>query len=221
MRIPVATNESLPYIVVLLIVDLTAMIINYFFKNIPGYFGVVVSLICLVFFIAIVFFFRDPERKIISDEGVILSPADGKIVSIAEEEDKEYIKGFVKKISIFLSIFDVHVQRAPITCKIEFVNHISGKFLSAWKDAAGMENYQNHIGISYNKGKILIKQIAGVLARKPVCYVHEKDEIKIGQRIGIIKFGSRVEILLPQNIEIRIKKGDKVKAGETVLAVVK
>ena len=220
MRIPIATNESLPFIVILLIVDLIAMIISYFL-NVPRYFGVIISLVCLMFFIALLYFFRDPERKVVSDEGSILSPADGKVVSLVEEEDKEYIKGSVKRISIFLSLWDVHIQRSPVSGNVEYFKHISGKFLSAFKDEASKKNDQNHIGISTGKTKILIRQIAGVLARRAVSYVKEKDNVKIGQKIGIIKFGSRVDILLPVTVEVRVKKGDKVKGGETVIGILK
>jgi phosphatidylserine decarboxylase len=222
MRIPVAVNESLAYIGILLVVDLILLVLGYFF-NVPRVIAITISLICLLLFIFILYFFRDPERNIIKDEEKILSPADGKVVEIVEEEDKEYSKSQVKRISIFLSVFNVHIQRAPVAGNVEMVKHKKGKFLPAWEPLASMDNEQNSIGITFNnKGKtkkILVKQIAGILARRTVAWIKEKDDIKLGQKIGMIKFGSRVDVLFPKEIEVTVKIGDKVKAGETIIGV--
>lgn len=220
MRIPVVINECIVYLLVIVVVDFIFLVIN-FFLRIPGYIGIVVSLLCLLCFIALLYFFRDPERNVVADEKSVLSPADGTVLSVVNENESEYINSKVNKISIFLSVFNVHIQRAPVSGKIEIIKHISGKFLAAWKDEASTKNEQNYICVSVGNGKkILVKQIAGVIARRTVCWVKEKDSVKVGQRIGMIKFGSRVEILLPENIEIRVKKGDKVIAGETVIGVI-
>jgi phosphatidylserine decarboxylase len=167
------------------------------------------------------YFFRDPERKIPSDDNLILSPADGKIVAIETISEPLFLKSQVQKISIFLSPLDVHINRIPTSGKVDYLSYLPGKFLAAYKEKASTDNEQTAIGISTPHGKILFKQIAGVLARRIVCRLKLGQDVKVGERFGMIRFGSRVDIFLPEGLELKVQMGDKVTGGETTLAEVK
>ncbi len=162
-------------------------------------------------------FFRDPERKIPLDEGIFVSPADGKVILIKDEYEKEYLGTESKEISIFMSIFDVHVNRSPCDGKVILVKHSSGKFFIAHKDIASVENENTVVVIEGKYGKILVRQVAGFIARRIVCRLKIGDQLRRGERYGMIKFGSRLDIYLPKEAKINVKIGDKVRAGETIL----
>lgn len=176
-------------------------------------------LLFLTLFLA--YFFRDPERQIPSGENLILSPADGKIVAVKTISEPLFLKSQAQKISIFLSPLDVHINRIPASGKVGFLSYFHGKFLAAYKDKASTDNEQTAIGISTSYGKILFKQIAGVLARRIVCRLKVGQEVKAGERFGMIRFGSRVDVFLPEGLELKVQMGDKVTGGETVLAIAK
>ena len=159
----------------------------------------------------IAYFFRDPERVVPSEEGSIVSPADGKIVGIAAES------GGTTRISIFLSVFDVHVNRSPIAGEIESIEYLPGKFKVAFDAAASTENEQNVLVIRNGSDRIKFSQIAGILARRIVCWKKEGDSVARGERVGLIKFGSRVDIFLPANVTLSVKLGDKVRGGASVI----
>lgn len=181
----------------------------------------VASLLILSFTL---FFFRDPERKIKDTSeasNTILSPADGKIVRIEKVNNiyKEILnEEFYNLVSIFLSPLNVHINRIPISGKIIYLKHIKGKFKAAFKDKSSELNERTEIGIDTGNNVILFRQVAGFLARRIVCDLKEGDEVISGMRFGMIKFGSRVDIYIPLSAEIKVKVGDKVKAGETVIA---
>jgi phosphatidylserine decarboxylase len=164
-------------------------------------------------------FFRDPDRTIPEDKGVFVSPADGKVILIKDVYEKDYLKAESKKISIFMSIFNVHVNRAPCEGNVGLVKHSPGKFLVAHKDAASIENENTVMVLEGEDGKILVRQVAGLIARRIVCKVKVDDLLKRGERYGMIKFGSRLDVYLPKDIEIKVRLGDKVKAGQTVLGI--
>lgn len=169
----------------------------------------------------IAFFFRNPKRSIPQEEGIIVSPADGKVILIQDIFEKECLNAKAIKLSIFLSLIDVHINRIPCSGEIVDVNRKSGNFLAAFKDEASIENECISICISHHRHKILVKQIAGVLARRIICWGNVGDKVERGQRYGLIKFGSRIDIFLPPQIELKVKIGDKVKGGETILGVLK
>ena len=169
----------------------------------------------------LIFFFRDPERKAPAGENLILSSADGKIISVKPFQNVEFVGGQGTLVSVFMSVFDVHVNRAPISGKVEYFKYNPGKFFPAFKDKASSENEQTELGIENAHGRVIIKQIAGIIARRIVCKARPGDKLSAGQRLGMIKFGSRVDHLLPENVEIRVKPGQKVRAGETVMGVFK
>ena len=175
----------------------------------------------LVITLFVLFFFRDPEREIPAGAEVVVSPADGKVLLVKDIYEPDYLKRDVKQISIFLSVFNVHVNRAPWTGAVEVVKHHPGRFHVASVDKASLENEQTGMVISQGDRKILVKQIAGLIARRIVCYARPGDSIKTGDRYGLIRFGSRVDIFLPRTADIRVKPGDRVKGGQDVIGVMK
>ena len=169
-----------------------------------------------------VYFFRDPDRKTPDDESLIISPADGKVVLIKEAEESEYMNEPATQISIFLSPLNVHVNRVPFSGEVEYVKYSPGKYLMAWEDHASELNERAHFGVKHVSGtKMLFKQITGFLARRIVYYLEEGDKVEAGERFGIMKFGSRMDLLLPKNVEIMVKKGDKTVAGESIIGKVR
>lgn len=173
----------------------------------------------LLFFL--IFFFRDPERKAPEAGNLVLSSADGKVISIKPFGSAEFVDGGGTLVSVFMSVFDVHVNRAPISGEVEHFKYNPGRFFPAFQDKASSENEQTELGFQNAHGRVMIRQIAGIIARRIVCKVRQGDRLRAGQRFGLIKFGSRVDHLLPENVEIRVKPGQKVRAGETVIGVFK
>lgn len=163
-------------------------------------------------------FFRDPRRDASAGEIDVLSPADGTVVHLREIEDGSVWPGLTRQISIFLSVFDVHVNRAPIAGRVVRVAYTPGKKTLALAEKASLDNEQNLVVIDDGRRAVGIRQIAGLLARRIVCDLKEGDAVARGQRIGMIRFGSRVDLFLPQNAELRVGLRDKVKVGLTVLA---
>ena len=174
----------------------------------------------LFFYSMILWFFRNPKRNIIIDDNVILSPADGKIVDIKEVNENEFFKDDRIKISIFLSITNIHVTRFPISGKIIYNKYHPGKYLLAWHPKSSEKNERTSVVISNNSfGNILYRQIAGAVARRIVNYAKTNLEVIQGEDSGFIKFGSRVDIFLPLNSNISVKKGQNVKGGITILSI--
>lgn len=170
-----------------------------------------------------VWFFRDPERLIPNDPNAILSPADGKVIQIAEVNEGIFFKTKVKRISIFLSVFNVHVNRVPVSGKVEYFNYHKGSFLPAFKEKASLENEQTAIGIiTSDSKKILFTQIAGIIARRIICDLREGNQVTAGERMGMICYGSRVDIyFLDGEVAVKVKEGEKVKGGESIIGVFK
>ena len=174
----------------------------------------------LFFYSMILWFFRNPKRNIIIDDNVILSPADGKILDIKEVNENEFFKDDRIKISIFLSITNIHVTRFPISGKIIYNKYHPGKYLLAWHPKSSEKNERTSVVISNNSfGNILYRQIAGAVARRIVNYAKTNLEVIQGEDSGFIKFGSRVDIFLPLNSNISVKKGQNVKGGITILSI--
>ena len=169
--------------------------------------------------IFIVSFFRDPEREIPSETDAIISPADGRIIIVDSVFENRFMKQDAIKISIFMNVFNVHVNRVPASGKVSGVFYNPGKFFSADKDKASLENEQNALLIEADNSKrFVVNQIAGLIARRIVCYAKEGDKIERGKRFGMIRFGSRLDVYLPVDCRINVKVGDKVKAGSSILA---
>jgi len=176
----------------------------------------VLGVVCILFTL---YFFRDPARETPQGENLIVSPADGKIILIEEVQENEFFKSPVRKISIFMSAFNVHVNRIPIDGKVVFFNYKKGSFHQAFKDDASYENEQTIIGIENKNIKILFKQIAGIFARRIVCYIREGNEVKQCEKFGMIKFGSRMDVFMPLSVEIKVGLKEKVTAGETIIGI--
>jgi phosphatidylserine decarboxylase len=180
----------------------------------------VLSLMGLVVTCFICFFFRDPDRAVPNTDHAVVSPADGKVIIVEKEENSRFYEGPCTKISIFMSVFNVHVNRIPYGGIVKKVAYFPGKFFSANLDKASKDNEHNAVFIETDDGKpFCMVQIAGLVARRIICGVHEGHRVSIGQRMGLICFGSRVDLYLPLNFEVTIKKGDRVKAGTSVLGV--
>lgn len=168
--------------------------------------------------LAIAGFFRDPERTIPDGEGVVVSPADGKVVSIAEVSGDSRFADASTRVSIFLSPLDVHINRMPVSGRIDDVQHKPGQFLAAYKAEASEKNEQNALKAVDEKGRQFgVVQIAGVLARRIVCWAKPGDNLKRGERFGLIMFGSRTDLYLPPGCRLEINEGQRVKGGETIL----
>ena len=162
-------------------------------------------------------FFRDPERATPVKKGLVISPADGKVLLIKKVVDPTFIKGEAIQIAIFMSPLNVHVNRVPITGKVDYVQYIKGQYLVAFDDKASSLNERNEIGITSEFGKVLYTQIAGYVARRIVSELQVGDSVETGKRFGMIKFGSRVDVIVSPEWVIKVKAGDIVTAGETVL----
>ncbi|MFZ0787239.1 MAG: phosphatidylserine decarboxylase family protein [Candidatus Acidiferrales bacterium] len=161
------------------------------------------------------YFFRNPERDIPSDPGLVVSPADGRVVEIVDEPF-DSVMGH--RISIFLSIWNVHVQRAPVAGRIANVVYRPGKFMGAFRAAASRENEQNVIYMDTPQGTLVFKQIAGAIARRVLCWKNPGEEVSRGERVGLIRFGSRVDVWLPMDAEVVVKRGENIAGGASVIA---
>jgi len=174
----------------------------------------------LVLAVAVALFFRDPAREIPKGEGLILAPADGTVVQVTRYPGDE-LEGAATQLSIFLSVFDVHVNRAPFPAVVERVEYRPGTFRLAWQHEASAANEQNLIFLKAPEGQLLVKQIAGFVARRIVCRVVPGQKLEAGERIGMIRFGSRVDLIVPARAELSVKQGDRVKGGITVVGALR
>lgn len=166
----------------------------------------------------VIWFFRDPDHVIPADAGLVLAPGQGHVVDIREMDEPTYMGGPCRRISIFLSIFDVHVQRAPVSGVVEHRVYKPGRYAVAWLEKASEDNEQASVGIATPDGRVLVRQIAGLVARRIVTDPKEGDSVERGKRFGLIRFGSRVDLFLPLSWEVTCAKGDKVVTGLTGVA---
>jgi phosphatidylserine decarboxylase len=220
------TKDGLSIIILSLILTILLFLLSFLTRS-KILSGITVLFLAITLFIA--FFFRDPERKITQadnppqadtvrrDENIILAPADGKIVELLPFSENSYLNSSGTKVSIFLSLWDVHINRNPISGIVKYSKYTPGRFNPAYKKKASIENEQTEFGLENEKVKLVLRQIAGTIARRIVCRIKEGDKIIAGQRFGMIKFGSRVELFLPEKVKILVKLNQKVKAGETVI----
>jgi len=165
-----------------------------------------------------VWFFRDPRRPVPDGPGLVLAPGEGRVILVDEADEPTFFGGKARKISIFLSVFDVHVQRAPATGTVTHRAYRPGTYSVAWLDKASDDNEQASLGLETPHGKVLVRQIAGLVARRIVTDPREGEQVERGQRIGLIRFGSRVDLFLPLDWEVTCAVGDRARVGVTVLA---
>jgi phosphatidylserine decarboxylase len=164
-------------------------------------------------------FFRDPHRTTPNEKYIVVSPADGKVVLIQDVAEPEYVRQDAVQVSIFMSPLDVHVNRWPISGTVEYFKHVEGTFTAAYHDKASESNERTLIGVQENGYRLLFKQIAGAVARRIVADVSVGQHIVRGERFGMIRFGSRVDVIMPKHTAVNVKLHDRVVAGETVLAI--
>jgi phosphatidylserine decarboxylase len=209
MRIPIAKEG---YIFILPLAVLTGIFWTLSWLWAVGLFGGL--------FLFVTWFFRDPERNIPEDPNAIVSPGDGKVVEIIQEKDPLLDEAYTR-VSIFLNVFNVHVNRVPIAGRIQATRYNPGKFLNAASHKASLDNEQSAILLNNGRVTILVKQIAGLIARRIVCWAKEGDEYQRGQRYGLIRFGSRMDIFLPEGTNIKVAIGDIVHGGSSIIGYLK
>lgn len=205
-------KEGLPFLIVALLASMAFWL--------AGFWPVGVFFFALTLFIA--FFFRNPERLAPVGAHLVCSPADGKVIFVGTVKETEFLKEEMQKVSIFMSLFDVHVNRVPIDATVKNIKHHRGRFMAASEDRASEENERNCMLLETGKGvKIVLVQVAGLVARRIVCYPSIGSFILKGQRFGLIRFGSRCDMYFPKDAQLLVKKGDRVLGGETLLAELK
>lgn len=211
-------RDGVPIIVGTGIVLVIFLILSFIFK----YWALwAITVPIAILFVFNFFFFRDPERSYSGPENAIVAPADGKIILITEEDEPYFLKTKARKISIFMSIFNCHVNRIPANGKVDFLKYKKGQFLAAFDNRSSDLNEQEIIGLTTPFGKILFKQIAGIIARRVVCKLQLGQKVQRSQRFGMIKYGSRLDVYLPLDVEVKVKLNQKTTAGETVIGVFK
>ncbi|ADG82807.1 phosphatidylserine decarboxylase family protein [Thermincola potens] len=206
----IIAKEGFPCLAILAVVTVATYLFRPWVAIIPG-----------ILFLFVAFFFRNPKRIIPTDKEALVSPADGTVMSIEEIEEKEFLRDKAIKVSIFLSIFNVHLNRCPMEGEIKYINYRPGKFIPAFKSHASDINEKNFVGIENDRLKIMVTQITGFIARRIVCWVKPGDKVAQGDLFGLIKFGSCTELIVPKNVEIKVKPGQKVVGGITVIGRLK
>jgi phosphatidylserine decarboxylase len=166
----------------------------------------------------VAYFFRDPERTGDRGESLVVAPADGKLVMITEVDEPTFVGGRAKRLSIFMNVFSVHVNRYPVSGVVRYVRAVPGKFLNAVSEASSAENEQTSVGIETSRHRVLVRQIAGLIARRIITYSREGQRVEQGERMGLIRFGSRVDVFTPPGSKLRAKIGDLTTAGVSVIA---
>lgn len=198
-------SEAYPYIIFLAIVAIMIAISPFYW----------LSLIFVLLLAFVVYFFRDPDRTIPSGNDILVAPADGKVTKVTKvNPDKEDSSSL---ISIFLSPLDVHINRSPIAGRISTVNHVKGRFVPATREDASLVNEQNVITIENGSVKIIMKQIAGIIARRCVLWKKAGETVALGERLGLIKFSSRTDLILPTEYKVLVKVGDRLEGGVTII----
>ena len=208
-------REGLLFIAIGIAAALGAVALAWRYATVPLW---IAAGILFVLAVWVIYFFRDPERTGQRGEQLVVSPADGKIVQITEVDEPAFVHGRALRISIFMNVFNVHVNRYPVSGKVGYVHYNAGKFLNAASDKASLENEQMSVGIESAHGRVLVRQIAGLIARRIVNYASVGEQAEQGTRMGIIRFGSRVDVFVPPTSRVRARLGDFPIAGVTVLA---
>ncbi len=180
--------------------------------------GIIVGGVFVFLALFVFYFFRNPTRKIPDEPGLVVSPGDGRVVVV---KDEPYAGRPGKRISIFLAVWNVHVNRSPAAGTITRLEYKPGKFMAAWAETASLENEQNVFTLASEHGEIVFKQIAGWVARRVVSWKKQGDVVARGERVGLVRFGSRVDVWMPENVEVLVKVGQNVKGGSSVLARMK
>lgn len=176
------------------------------------------AIVITVLALWVAYFFRDPERTGERGPHLVVAPADGKLIMITEVDEPNFIGGRATRLSIFMNVFNVHVNRYPVDGTVEYINYNPGKFLNAMAEKSSLENEQSSVGIQSGPHRILVRQIAGLIARRIVTYSQKGQQVRQGDRMGLIRFGSRVDVFIPIDAKMRAQLGALTTAGSTVLA---
>lgn len=216
MRSPVA-REGLPLIVIGIVLTLLAL---WWARS--GGWGArgLAPALCGALGFFVLYFFRDPERRSPERDDLVVAPADGRIVTVGVVDGEDFMAGPATRVTIFLSVFDVHVQRAPLAGRVGRYSYREGVYLPAWRTDASGRNESATLGFETAAGPVVVRQIAGLVARRIATYPREGDRVAKGERIGLIRFGSRVDLFVPPEWEVAVEPGDMVRAGESVMALV-
>jgi phosphatidylserine decarboxylase len=197
------------------IISFLVIVLAIFLNNNVARISLITVAVLLISFT--LFFFRDPERNPPQNDDVVVSPADGRVLFVKEVVDNKFINGKANQVSIFMSPLNVHVNRIPITGKVDYLEYFEGRYIAAFEDKASELNERQEIGITNKNGKIFFTQVAGFVARRIVNELKIGDEVKLGERFGMIKFGSRVDVIASLNWIPKVKKDQNVTAGESIL----
>ncbi len=206
VKTPVVKEGYIYIGALILITFVVAIAVDSYWAIIPGVLATFVT-----------FFFRNPNRQVPEGCDLVVSPADGMVMGVTEIFEDQFLNAPGKKVTIFLSVFDVHVNRSPIAGEIKFQQYTCGRFRPAYKESVGCENERHSIGLENDCMRVVVTQIAGLIARRIVSWVTLGDKLQTGERYGLIKFGSCTEVVVPEAVEILVKKGDRVKGGVTVI----
>ncbi len=209
-------REGWPFIAIGVIAAIVSFIAAIHFRSWPIW---IIAVLVTVIALWCAYFFRDPERTGPRGPNVVVAPADGKVLMITEVDEPRFIQGRAIRVSIFMNVFNVHVNRYPVDGRVDFVWYNKGKFFNAAAEKASLENEQMSVGVTTRSGvRILTRQIAGLIARRIVTYSKVGDDARQGERFGIIRFGSRVDVFIPTTSVVKVKLGDLTAAGTTVIA---
>jgi len=202
-------------VIVVVLISLALFILSYFLEN--NILKIGIALVTFLFLLFTLYFFRDPERTSPKLDNVVVSPADGKVLLIKKVLSNKYVNGEAWQVSVFMSPLNVHVNRIPIDGKVELVNYVKGEYLVAFHDKADERNERSEIGILSKFGKVFFTQVAGFVARRIVYELSEGDSVQMGKRFGMIKFGSRVDIVVSTDWDLKVKENDIVRSGESII----
>ena len=202
-------------VIVVVLISLALFILSYFLEN--NILKIGIALVTFLFLLFTLYFFRDPERTSPKLDNVVVSPADGKVLLIKKVLSNKYVNGEAWQVSVFMSPLNVHVNRIPIDGKVELVNYVKGEYLVAFHDKADARNERSEIGILSKFGKVFFTQVAGFVARRIVYELSEGDSVQMGKRFGMIKFGSRVDIVVSTDWDLKVKENDIVRSGESII----
>lgn len=206
MRRPIIAREGWGILLFLALITAVSALIHWAPATVAG------ALLALS-----VWFFRDPERGIPTGDRTVVSPADGRVMFVKEVEEPLYLGGRAVMVSIFLSVFDVHINRVPVSGTVGYREYIPGKFLSAWNETVGEVNERSYVGIDTGRHRVLVSQVAGLVARRIITWPVVGQAVRTGERFGLIRFGSCTQVWLPPGSEVLVKAGDRVEGGATLI----
>jgi len=207
-------RDAYPFIIPLGLLALLCLLLGWLYA--PGW--LIGAAVCCLLALFVAFFFRNPSREAPADERLIVSPADGRVVVVRLLDPQSPDSGTL--VSIFLSVFDVHVNRSPLAGTITGIHYQRGKFMIATNHQASVENEQNVVTVENDLARVVFKQIAGVIARRIVFWKRVGDRVALGESVGLIKFGSRTDLILPPQVTVSVKRGDRVKGGISIIGKV-